>query len=244
MPAPVWLGATTGQLPTASQMDAGLVTHPSSIVYTGASVAVQSTAGSGSTASNGLYIAQSFTTGTFTTAGRVVLTMTTTGTPVPTTIQLQTNNAGAPSGTVVTSTVIPPGWANASVVGQSIPLPASGLSASTTYWIVMKAAGDASDFYSWFKSNQTSGASTSTNGTAWTAQTYGLLYQVFDLSVVLPLLHTWEDSGARITRFFPQSATSPLPANLEEYTVAQGSNQFVYSFRSLGYSGGSVTSIS
>ena len=39
---------------------------------------------------------------------------------------------------------------------------------STTYWVVMKAAGDVSDYYTWLKSTLTSGASTSTNGTTWT----------------------------------------------------------------------------
>jgi hypothetical protein len=242
MVTPAWLGATAVQLPLASQVNQFLGSHAITYVYTGVSVSRQITAGSGGVASNGTYVAQSFTTGSFTTVGRIAFNMTTTGGPAPTTISLQTNNAGAPSGTVLVSTVMPPGWANAAPTYQSLPLPVTGLSASTTYWIVASAAGDASDFFTYEKSNQTSGTSTSTNGTSWTAQTYGLLYEVFDLSATPPFLHTWEDSNARITNI--GSNTNATPAYIEEYTVAQGTNQFAYSYRTFSYSGTKFTSLS
>jgi len=242
MTTPTWIGATFGQLPLATQINQFLGTHAITYIYTGLSFSTQGTAGTGSVNSNGTYYAQSFATGASNTAvGRITLTMTTTLNPTPLTVQIQTNNAGAPSGTVLQTTVIPPNWANATETAQTIPIPVTGLTPSTTYWIVTQPAGDASDFFSFFKSNQTSGASTSTNGTSWTAQTYGLLYNVFDQSINQPLVHTWEDGNARITKFGWNANNTP--ATIEEYTVAQGTNQFTYSFRTFNYSGMSLVSL-
>jgi hypothetical protein len=243
MATPAWVGATPNQPQLAAQINQFLGTHAITYVYTGVSYSTQATTGSGSVASNSLYVAQQFTTGASNTAaGRVTLTMTTTGVPSPITVQVQANSAGAPSGTALVSTVIPPGWANGTPTAQSIPLPVTGLAPSTTYWIVAQAAGDVSDFFSFYKSNQSSGASTSTNGTSWTAQTYGLLYAVYDQSAILPLRHTWEDAAARITAEFTNS--NATLAALEEYTNAQGGGQFVYSYRTLNYAAATLTSIS
>jgi|SRR6185437_6016001 hypothetical protein len=241
MATPSWLGATATQLPLANQVNQFLGSHATTYVYTGTTVSQQTTAGTGSTTSNGLYIAQSFTTGSFTTVGRVAFNMTTTGSPAPTTFSLRTNSSGAPSSTVLVSTTIPPGWANSTPSYQSVPLPVTGLSASTTYWLVASAAGDASNYYSYFRSNQTSGASTSPDGVTWTAQAYGFLYEIFDLSAIYPLVHTWDDGNARITKVGFNGNNQP--SFIEESTVAQGSNQFVYSFRNINYSGTNLTSV-
>lgn len=243
MATPSWIGATSSQPPLANQVNQLLGTHAVTFVYTGTSFSSQATAGTGSVNTNGLWIAQSFTTGASTTAlGRITLTMTTTAVPAPLTIQIQTNNAGAPSGTALVTTVIPPPWANSTQTAQSIPIPVTGLSPSTTYWIVTQPAGDASDYFTFYKSNQSTGVSTSTNGTSWTAQSYGILYACYNQSAVLPLQHTWEDAGARLTKLFTNS--NATPGAIEEYTVAQGSGQFVYSYRVYAYSGTTMTGIS
>lgn len=242
MATPAWIGASPGSLPLAAQIDQLLGAHAATFVYTGALFASQTTAGSGAVDSNGLYIAQQFTTGASTGAlGRIVLTLAVTGTPAPLTVQIQSNNAGAPSGTSLVTTVIPPNWATPSVTTQSIPLPAAGLASSTAYWLVMHPAGDTGDYFAFYKSSQASGVSTSTNGSGWTAQSYGLLYSAYDQTAVLPLVHTWEDSGARATALGANANGSP--ATLEEYTVAQGSNQYVYSFRTFNYSGANLVSL-
>ena len=242
MATPAWIGATPGSPPLAAQIDQFLGTHAATLVYTGALFASQTTAGSGAVDSNSLYVAQSFTTGASTTTlGRFAFNMATTGAPAPMTVQLQTNNAGAPSGAVLVSTVIPPNWCSATSAYYSVPLPVAGLTPSTEYWLVAAAAGDVSGYFAFNKSNQTSGASTSTNGSTWTAQSYGLLYEVYDQTALLPLVHTWEDSGARITAL--TSNANAAPATLEEYTAAQGTNQYVYSNRTFGYSGTSLVSV-
>lgn len=234
MAAPTWLGATSGQLPASGQINQFLVTHPSSIVYTGVEQDRLATAGSGAVDSNSLYIAERFTPSANYTTGRVVLTLAVTGSPTPWVVTLNSNNAGAPSATVLAGpTAVPAQYVPGSATAVSIPLPGAAVVSGTSYWIVAQAVGDASDFFAWSKANGASGASTSTDGTTWTAQAYNLLFQVWDSTMVLPLTHTWEDSGARWTAW---QSSSYIPTGLQEYTVAQGTNQYVYSGRSLGYS--------
>lgn len=241
MPTPSWIGATSGQPQLAAQVNEFLGTHAVTYLYAGASIAAQATAGSGAVNSNGLWIAESFTTGASTTAlGRARIFLGYTGSPAPMTLSVYASSGSAPTGSALASTLVPPQYLTAGGATVSIPLPAS-LSPSTTYWLVIPAVGDASDYYSWSKNNQASGASTSTNGTSWTAQSYGLIYTVYDQSAVLPLTHTWEDSGARWTAWAANSSNQPTA--LQEYTIAQSSGQYAYSSRALTYSNSTLTTV-
>ena len=240
MPTPAWIGASTSSPPLAAQINQFLGAHQATYLYTGASLGGQATAGSGAVNTNGLYVAQAFTPGSNQSPGRFLLTLAVTGSPAPLTLSIQTNIAGAPSGTALATTKVPPGFLTGSATSTSIPLPCT-LASGVEYWIVAGAVGDASDYYSLSKSNQTSGVSTSTNGTSWTTQTYGILYSRFDQSAVLPLVHTWEDFGARWTTF--AFNTNGTPSKLEEYTVAQAAGDYVQSVRAFTYSGTSLTSI-
>jgi hypothetical protein len=198
---------------------------------------------------NGLYLAQSFTTAVGqTTIGYVQLDMSTTGGLVsilpPTTLSLYANSGVAPSGSALVTTTVAAEYV-ATHVGTTItiPLPITGLTASTTYWLVLTPAGDASHFFNWNKSNQVSGASTSVNGTAWTAQAYGLLYQVWDQTISSQqVISIWEDSGARWTWFDYSGST---PTVIAEFTAGQTvtATSYTQSYRSLTFSGSAVTSI-
>lgn len=242
MATPVWQAAGVAGAPQAAHINQYIGTHASTMVYQGVSFSSETTAGSGTVQSNTAWIAQSFTTGSNTTVGRIAPTVAVTGGPVMT-VEIQSDNAGAPSGTVLVSTVLPPGWGNAVATAQSIPLPVAALSASTTYWFVAQMAGDASDYYAFSKSNQTSGVSTSPDGVTWTPQAYGIMYTAYDQTVIPPIVHTWEDSNARITEFFYSGNGSM--ADLEEYTVQQGPLAYQYSYRTFHYSGGGIfTSLS
>lgn len=241
MSAPAYLAATTGQAPKAAHVNQFLGAHPASYLYTGASQVAQTTLGSGTVASNGLYVAQKLTTTSAFTLGRVVLTLAVTGTPAPTTISIQANSGSAPSGTPLVATVLPSQMGPPTAGTVSIPLPCS-LSASTTYWIVASAAGDASDFFAYSKSNQTSGVSTSTNGTSWSTQTYGIYFAAFDQSVgnAMPV-HTWADSGARWSTWAYNASLQPT--SVQEYTVGQTATGYMYSSRALTYSSGDLATI-
>lgn len=235
----MWLGATAGAAPAAAQVNQFVFAHAFTPLYAAVQKAAQSTAGSGAVNSNSLWIAQSFATAAGQTAvGRVVLTLAVTGSPAPLIVGLYANSAGAPTGSALVSAPVPQEFLTGSAATLSIPLPAS-VTASTTYWIVTAAVGDPSNLYAWSKSNQTSGASTSTNGTTWSAQTYGLLYQVYDQATSGTLTHTWEDSGARWTGM---AYTSNKLTSVQEYTVAQSSG-YVGSSRALTYSGTSLIGV-
>lgn len=235
---PTWLGATSGQGAQAGQVNQFLGSHPSTFVYAGVQRAAQNTAGAGAVNSNSLWIAQSFATASGQTAvGRVALTLAVTGSPVPLTVGLYANSAGAPTGSALVSVSVPKEFASGTAL--SIPLPAT-VTASTTYWIVATAVGDVSNFYSWSKSNQVTGASTSANGTTWAAQAYGLLYQQYDQSASGNLTHAFEDSGVRWTGMGYNASNQVT--KLQEYTVAQSSG-YIQSNRTLSYSGTLLTGV-
>lgn len=241
MPTPTWSAATAGQATNAGQINQFLGTHGMTLLYVGTVQASQTTAGSGGVNSNSTYLQQTFTTGGSQTAlGRIVLTLAATGTPAPLTISLQADVSGNPSGTALATTLLPYDFLSGSAAAVTIPLPRT-VTASTTYHIVTNAVGDPSNLYTLSKSNQVSGASTSTNGTTWTPQAYGFLYQEFDQSIVQPLRHTWEDNGARWTRFGLDALNRVT--SYWEYTAGQTATGYMASTRSLAYTSGLLTSI-
>lgn len=245
-----WLGATTGQLPTAAQQQAFLGVHKTQMLYAGVQQAGQTTNGSTSTSSNGLWLAQSFTTGASqTTVGYVIVPVTTTTTSGSslgtTTLALYANTSGAPSGSPLVSTTVTAEYANLASGGTATsrliyPLPATGLTAATQYWLVLQSTASAGS-YTWYQSNQASGASTSPNGTAWTAQTYGFVYQVFDQTAAGQLTAVWEDSGARWQALY--YGTTGEVSSLGQYTLAQGGG-YQQGYRTLSYSGGLLQKVS
>lgn len=246
---PTWQGATSGQLPKAAQVNQFLGSHQTQLLYSSLRKAAQDVAGSGSVNTNGLYLAQSFTTAVGqTTIGYVQLDMTTTGGLAsvlpPTTLSLYANSAGAPTGAALITTALAAEYVASSISTTiTIPLPITGLTASTTYWLVLTPAGDASHFFNWNKSNQVSGASTSANGTVWAAQAFGLLYQVWDQTISAPqVISIWEDSGARWT-WFGYSGNTPI--TIAEYTAGQTvtATSYTQSYRNLTFSGSAITSI-
>lgn len=240
---PSWLGATTGQQPAAGQINQFLGTHNAQYLYAATQTASQTTNAGATTSTNNLWLAQSFSTaGGQTAIGYVIVPVTTTTASganlSTTTLSLYANTAGAPSGAALVSTTLTAEYANLASGGTATsrliyPLPVTGLTASTTYWLVLHSTASTGS-YTWERSTQVSGASTSPTGVTWTAQGYGFIYQVFDQTVSGLLTSVWEDSGARWTaRTYNANGTI---ASLAEYTAAQGSG-YVQGYRALSYSG-------
>ena len=249
--APTWQAATAGQTPRAGHINELLGPHTSYVLYNGTQTAGQTTNGATTTSTNGLYLAQSFTTAVGQTAvGLITASLTTTtssGTLLsPTVVSLHADNAGAPAASALVSTTLTAEFAfNASGAVNTtrigIPLPVTGLTASTTYWIVASAAGNVSNNFTWFRSNQVSGASTSTNGTTWTAQSYGFTFTVRDQGQTSPLVKSsWEDGGARWT-FVVYNATNGVSVYYE-YTAGQTTSGYIQSVRNLSYQNGVLLS--
>lgn len=240
MPTTTWLAATTGQPPLAQQINQLLATHTFQNIYAGTQKS-SATGGSGSSSTNGLWLAQSFTTAVGqTTIGygliQVFPSPSTSSSTVlgPTTISIYTNVAGAPGVPLVT-TAVTVEYSNFSPLDTIFPLPVTGLSASTQYWIVIAAAGNSSFSYSWNKSSAVSGASTSPNGSTWTTQAYGFRYQIFDQSIVQPVVATWEDGGQRWTASYWSNNNSVI-GSYGEYTAGQTVAGYTQSYRTFLHS--------
>lgn len=246
---PTWQAATSGSTPAAGHINQFLGAHASTILYAGVQTAAQTTAGSAQNASNAGWTAQSFTTAVGqTTVGYVALNVSSIGTTsganvLPSTISLYANAGGAPTGSPIVSVTAPVEYYPVTAGAFAIfPLPATGLTASTTYWIVMPQVGSSSFHYDWFRNNVGSGASTSPNGTTWTAQGYGLLYKVFDQTASGPITATWEDSGARWTAL-TYTALNQINT-YAEYTAGQTASGYLQSLRTLTYSVSLLTGVS
>lgn len=244
MPTPTWQAPTSGSAPLANHVNQLLGSHQVQNIYTGT---LQSSAsgGSGSVTSTTTWNAQSFTTGASQTAIGYVTAQffpspaTSNGSDLaPTTLYLYTNSAGAPGVPLISATVTAE-YSNTTPANMAVPLPITGLSVSTQYWLVTPQVATGSFHWNWNKSSAVSGSSSSTNGTTWTAQAYGLRYQVFDQSLVMPQVATWEDSGARWT--FTYYGTNGLPTQIGEYTAGQTARGYTQSLRTLSYTTGILT---
>lgn len=249
--APTWQAPTSGQPPLAHHVNQALGAHTTTVIYNGTQTAGQTTSGGTTVSTNGTWLAQSFTTAVGQTAiGHISLSLTTTTTSgsllTPTAVSIRTNNAGAPSATVLISVPVTAEYANLASGGVSttrinFPTPLTGLTASTTYWIVVTAAGNASHSYTVHQSNQVSGASTSPDGVAWTAQAYGFTYTVRDQTVGGLPMETWEDAGARwtVTSYDSFSQLS----GYHEYTAGQTTAGYLQSDRTITYPSWLLTNI-
>jgi hypothetical protein len=245
---PNWQAATSGSPAQAAHVNQFLGTHATTLLYAGVQRSAQTTAGTGSTSTNGTWLAQSFTTAVGQTAIGYVLIQLDPNTGLgsnlaPTTVSLYANSAGAPTGAALVSATVTAEYGFFGPINLFVPMPITGLTASTTYWIVATAAGNASFSYSWNRSNQTSGASTSANGTTWVAQTYGFLYQVFDQTASGLLQGTWEDAGARWTWRSYATPSNRITATTE-YTAGQTTAGYLQSNRSYTYTNNLLTGIS
>lgn len=125
--------------------------------------------------------AQSFQVTTACTLSQVMVYLKkNTGTPGNVTVRIETDSASKPSGTLVnaSATATITAFTDTSFVWKTATLAADvALSASTTYWIVVKtAAGPNDNQYVWGRDSTSptysngNGASSSDGGTTWTAQ--------------------------------------------------------------------------
>lgn len=239
---PSWLGATSGQGTQAGQVNQFLGAHAVTFLYQGTAQSSQTTAGSGTVGSFGQYVAQSFTTGSSQTAIGYVTTVESTTATLPTStlqVSIYASSGGAPTGSPLITVTASQEYVRFAPISVAFPVPLT-VTPSTTYFIVTAPSGQSgTQDFTWAKSNQTSGAYLSTNGTTWSSQTYGLQYGVYDQSATGPLTATWEDAGAR---WIWLGYSSSLINKLAEYTVAQNSG-YIQADRTLAYSGTSLVSV-
>lgn len=246
---PTWQAATVNSQGNAGHVNQFLGTHKASVLYSGVVQASQTTGNGVFNSSQNTWLSQTFTTtSTQTTVGSVSLQINAVGgSPTlvlipPITIGIYATTAGShlPTGAALTSTMVNSNYIYTSSFFVFIPLPVTGLSVSTTYAIVTQPVGTATNYYAWQHSNQTSGAATSPDGVTWTAQSFGFMYKVSDLSVVGNNIQAFfEDSGARTMQFTYNS--SGMVTGIIESTNGQTSTTYLRSSRTLSYSNGLLT---
>lgn len=248
MAAPSWLAASTGSRTLPGQVNQFLGVHSSTWVYAGVQRAAQATGTALYASTAGAYLAQTFTTAAGqTTVGQVWLQISTVGgspttaTITPLTVGLYATLAGAPTGSALASTAVHEQYVYTSPFWVPVPLCATGLAAGATYALVVSAAGSGSAYYVWQHSNQPSGASTSPDGTTWTAQAYGLMFQVFDQTPGGQVQFLYDDDGARWAQFTYDSVGRV--SALTEYCTAQNASAPLTSTRTLTYASGMLTGV-
>jgi len=246
---PLWQGATVGQPPLAGHVNQLLVGHTSTWVYSGSALQDSQATGTAvyaTTASQ--YLAQTFLTGAAqTTVGLVNLQVSTVGgspitaTITPLTVSLYASSSGFPTGAPLATTQLAEQAVYSAPFWLPVTLNATGLTPSTVYQLVVSPAGTGTAYYAWQHSNQSGNASTSPDGVTWTAQTYGLMYRVYDLSGVTgPPLYLIDDSGARVTSLTYDTLGHLI--TVTEQTDTQGGGSF-FSTRTLTYSGDTLTGV-
>jgi hypothetical protein len=246
---PTWQAATSGSRGTAGAVNQFLGTHQAQFLYQASLVSSQQTGTAAYSDSLTQWLSQTITTGVSQTAiGYVQLQLSAVGgSPTlplipPLTVALYADSANLPTGSAIASTIVSDSYVYSSPFWVTIPLAATGLAPSTKYHLVTSLVGTTGHYYAWQRSNQTSGAATSATGTSWTAQTYGLMYRIYDQSSTGLLQLIYEDNGARWTQL-TYNANNTI-SQVTEYTAGQTTTGYLQSQRTLTYSNGLVVGVS
>jgi hypothetical protein len=236
-----WLAASPAYVGLPGQVNQLLASHTSQWVYGGSLVSQEATGDAVYQSTETVYLAQLILTGASQTAiGRLGLQISTVGgspttaTIPPLTVGLYASQFGLPSGAPLGAVQLAEPAVYTSGFWVSVPLAASGLTASTPYWVVVALAGSAGAYYVWQQSNVGAGGASAPDGVTWAAGPYGFMYQVYDATGGGNLLSMVDDGGARTVTFTYSGATL---TGITEYTQTQAGGTLVSS-RTLTYSNG------
>lgn len=122
----------------------------------------------------------------------------------------------------------------ASVPAISVPLPTTGLTASTTYHVVLHQLGGSAASYVQAAVDPHALATVAktrpASGGSWTGLSngYSLLAGIWDLTPVPPLQHLWEDSGTRVTTLLHAGTGGQLLGVVEATQFPSGSPESVF----------------
>lgn len=250
MGSPNWLGASPTYVGLSGQINQFLGSHEAVFTYSGGALQGSSTTGTGAfTSTDGLYLAQEFTTGASQTGiSTVSLQISTVGgsptsaTIPPLVLTLYASQFSLPTGSPLATATVLEETVYTSPYWLSVSLPTGGLTASTQYQLVVSSVGTATAYYAWQQSNQLFGASTAPDDVTWTAQGYGFMYRIYDnTGTTGNALIITDDSGARTTTFTYNA--SGQPTTISESTQTQNGAGLLQS-RTISYSGTQVTGIS
>jgi hypothetical protein len=245
---PTWQAATAGQRGTAGHANQFLGVHRAQILYQGTQKSSQTTGTAVYSDTLTQWLSQTITTTSGQTSiGYVQLQLAAVGgSPTlplipPLTVSLYADSGGAPTGSPLATTGVSCPYIYLAPFWVTIPLPVTGLAPLTTYHLVTTLVGTTGHFYVWQQSNQTSGAATSADGTAWATQAYGLMYRVYDQAAGGQMRLIYEDDGARWVQL-TYNANKTI-SQVTEYTAGQTATGYLNSQRNLTYSNGLVIGV-
>jgi hypothetical protein len=247
---PAWLGAQVNYGGNSGLINQFLAQHDAIYQYSGQSIASEEATGSGIYIDTlNQWLSQTITTGpSQTDIGAVGLQLSTVG-GSPTlnlipalTVSLYADLGGFPTGSAITSATVASTYVYSSSFWAQIPLVATGLTASTNYHLVTAITGTTGHYYVWQESNQTNGCLTAPDGVTWTAQGFGLMYQVYTQdSASGNVVLISEDNGSLVKILTYNSLN--LLTNVSEYAQLQDGT-FIQSSGTLSYTNGLVTGVS
>lgn len=162
------------------------------------------------------YLAMKFTTSGVGNISRVDLNLKNSTGTGPIIVQIQSDNGGVPSGTVLATTSI----ATTSITGSYAYVSARFMEApavatTTSYWVVAYTQVDGTNTYSWSSSTASSLAMTSSSGNSWASAAFSLDYKVYFATT---------GSVKGLTRFYTSTASpkTVFAFNTDVYTVNDG----------------------
>lgn len=228
-----------------------LTPHNATFIYDSASLKSSQLIGNGSyTTTQDQYLSQQFQTAAAqTTISEVWLQVSTVGGSAVTNnitsliVGIYADSGGEPTGSALVSASLTETAVYASGFWVVVPLPVTGLSASTSYHVVVSPAGGSVSYYVWQNNNQVGGGSTSPDLVVWTDQSFGFMYRVYDQTFVGGSLvqYVVEDSGDRWTHY-GYDATNEV-TSINEYTVDQTGSSSLNVTRTLTYTNGFLTGV-
>lgn len=247
---PTWLGATAGSPGLAGQVNQVLGDHNSTITYGETLASSQTTGIAVYTDTYTNYISQLITTTpTQTSISSVEIQISTVGgSPIINTIpglsvSIYPSLSGSPTGSPLATVTVTETYVYSASFWVPIPLTLTGLTTGTDYHIVTGIVGDASHFYAWQRSSQTSGAFTSTDALSWFPAAYGMMYKVNEpggTSTLVRLIS--EDNSARTTQI-TYDASNQL-SSMIQFTQTQGGSGSFLTTPTLTYTNGLITGVS
>jgi hypothetical protein len=243
---PAWLGASAGHGAQAGQVNQFLGGHNSVWLYAGTQRAAQTTGTGIYQSTQSQWLAQQFTTAPGQTQiGAVWLQISAVGgspasaTIPPLTVSLYISSGGLPLGPALALTSTAEQVVYSAGFWLRVPLPAT-VTPLTVYQLVVSSAGATGHYYVWQQSNQVSGASASPDGITWSAQPFGLMFQVLDQTGGGPPQTLYDDNGARVTQFSYNAQN--LVASITESVLAQDGSVATFT-RGFTYTNGTLTGV-
>jgi hypothetical protein len=257
MTVPAWQSVTSGStVGNAGQINQFLAAHPASFHRQGTSYANGPATSTSSVSTSGnTWIAQPFTlSSSKTTINRIELFPNLTGVGMDSTVNIETDSGGSPSGTILYSVTVPKEFQGANNY-VSIPVNLSGLTASAKYHIVViPSSNSTTNTLKLSLGVVTSNAllTSGNSGTSWGSSNGTLLFNVF--SGTNGVLRNVSEDGVTVTTgaiigtnssptrwigwdYLIVSGQSISPSTLREYTG------IIRSVRTLTYSGSQLITV-